>query len=354
MSVQIVSLESLVDTLNEKKDEQRITRAVKMDFSFVPRKRKVLIKIGDKAICSIGNVALLIAPPGSGKSNVCEAIAAGGLNPGCDSLGFNVDSENTLYIDTERVLNDLSTGLDRIKRRTLLDNDKIVKHLHLYSFIEMESTEASWDELNHLVSVGKYELVIVDGSADFVKSVNDEEESKSFWRKLISLANKLEFGMLLTIHPNPGDEEGKATGHLGSQGQKKAESVFNVFSARNDKDVKEITTSGPHGKVRNAEKGGLTSSFKWSKDKSMFISCDRAISTKIENITDMFKGDKKSYSYKELCKAWMDVTKESLSTAKRKIKEAKEIQDIVELGGVYWLNGDEQEVKKDEEDDLPF
>src|SRR2546422_381240 len=106
MNPSVISLADLISDLDNKKDENGISRSFRMRFSFTPKKEKTIIKLGGESICSIGNVTMIIAPPGSGKSNVCEAAAAGAINPDCDALGFEVDSEKTLYIDTERVLND--------------------------------------------------------------------------------------------------------------------------------------------------------------------------------------------------------------------------------------------------------
>lgn len=365
MSINVISLESLASELNKKKDEQRMTRAFKMDFSYVPKKEKGLVKLGDSTICSVGNVWMIIAPPGTGKSNVCEAVASGVVNPECDCLGFSIECEKGLFIDTERVHNDFYRGLLRIKKRCGKPEDEILSKLDAYSFIDIDNVEECWNEFEHIVSVGEYELVILDGSADFVKSVNDEEESKSFWRKLIALANKKGFGVLITIHPNPGDAEGKATGHLGSQGMKKAESVFNVLKSPDDKDVRIITTESNHGKVRNAA-DKVTTSFRWDKEKAMFVACDTPQKKKKKSdVADLFD-TKDSYTYNELCRSVMDSFGVSLSTARRKIKDAEDIGDIFKNSGLYWReNGIEREndgLKSsdpfddsfDQDDDIPF
>lgn len=355
----IISLDQLVDKLGVKKQEQGLKFAKRINLTYIPSKEKPLVKLNGTVICSVGNASLIIAPPGTGKSRVCEAAAAGGANPECDSLGFEVDSAKTLMVDTERVQNDVYRGYKEMKARCGLSFEEMDKRVHMFSFMEAETTEQMKSELEHLVSTGNYELVIIDGSADFVKSVNDEEESKNFWRWLIILANKFGFGMIITIHPNPGEDEGKATGHLGSQGQKKAESVFNVFKSQDDKDIRMLTTESGHGKVRN---GGdkLTASFTWSKEEGMFVSCTDPTKKKIKGAKDLFSEDKLKYTYKELCTELVRITGKSLATAKRMIKDATELEDIYKNGGFYYLNSNGNAEVQDEieqeidEDVVPF
>lgn len=355
--MEILSIEHFAKTLSQKKDEQKMARSFKMDFSYVPTNEKPIISLAGNPICSVGNICMIIAPPGTGKSNVCEACAAGAVNPDCDALGFEVNSKRTLFIDTERVLNDLAKGLRRIKNRAEVSEEELMEKLDIRSMIFIDQVLTCKEELAHITSVNKFDLVIIDGSADFVKSVNDEEEVKLFWRWLIALANKNCFGVLLTIHPNPGDEQGKATGHLGSQGQKKAESVFNVFKSPDDKDIRMITSDSAHGKVRNAM-DKLSTNFKWDNDKRMFVSCESAVRLRVSSVVDMFRSQD-FYSFTELCKEFVKKTGKSLSTAKRNINDSLEIGDIVCYQGLYWLPGTQTDeighggvVEEDEE--MPF
>ncbi len=357
--MELLSIEHFAKTLSKKKDEQKMSRSFKMDFSYVPTNEKPIISLGGNAICSVGNICMIIAPPGTGKSNVCEACAAGAVNPDCDALGFEVNAKRTLFIDTERVLNDLAKGLRRIKKRAEVDEAEIMDRLDVRSMIFIDQVQTCKEELEHITSVNKFDLVIIDGSADFVKSVNDEEEVKLFWRWLIALANKNCFGVLLTIHPNPGDEQGKATGHLGSQGQKKAESVFNVFKSPDDKDIRMITSDSAHGKVRNAM-DKLSTNFKWDTDKSMFVSCDMAARKRVNSVVDLFRS-KEFYSFNELCKEYMKHCKGSLSTAKRKINDAVELGEVVCYQKLYWLPGTQTDevghggvVEEEGEEEMPF
>ncbi len=324
-----------------------MSASFRMNFSYEPKNEKPLIKIGDSVICSAGNVTLIIAKPGIGKSSVCDSICAGALNPDCDSLGFIVDAKNVLSIDTERVWNDLFKGLRNIKRRTGLSEEEIMEHLNMRSFVSIDSIDTAKKEFESLLARGNYELVVIDGSADFLKSVNDEEESKSFWRWLIGLANKYGFGVVATIHPNPADENGKATGHLGSQGQKKAESVLNIVYAAESKDIRLITSDSQHGKVRNAM-DKITTSFTWSKEAGMFVSCDaperKAKVTVRRQILEKVFAIKDAYTYNELCLELEKATGKSLSTAKRLIKEAKEIEEIYVNSGLYWLEKGNEEL----------
>lgn len=77
--------------------------------------------------------------------------------------------------------------------------------------------------------------VIIDGGADLLHSVNDEAESNAMVARLVSTAGQIEAPVIVVIHENHGAE--KARGHLGSQLERKAESVI-----RMEKDREGITS----------------------------------------------------------------------------------------------------------------
>ncbi len=358
----------LIEERIKLKDQNAASRPLKMTNKYVPTKEKSLVKIGGVTICSVGNISVWIAPPASGKSNLVEAAGAGTVNPACDCMGLTINSDRTLSIDTERVHNDLYQGLKRIQKRSGRTYEEILEKLDLYSFLTLDTTEDMKRELKALIEEGGYELLILDGVGDFVKSVNDEEESRAFWRWLISIINKHHMGCIVTIHPNPDDKEGKATGHLGSQGMKKAESVFNLFKSADHNDIRILTTESGHGKVRNGF-DKLKTSFKWDSDKGYFISADGVTHEKtiIKTLLDLFEV-KRFYTYKDLKSAYIYTYKIGQSTKfERELKDAKSLDRLIETEHpatgkkVYLLNNEidkeltEEEFEKEkEENDVPF
>lgn len=296
-----------------------------MTKSYVPVAEKSLIKINGHSICSIGNFTLCVAGPGSGKSQMSEAVIAGTVNPNCDCMGLEIDSKKTLYIDTERVLNDLHKGLLRIYERADCTEAEFNVRAKVYSFITIDSVDAMWIQFKKLIIGSGYELVVMDGVADFVKSVNDEEEGKSFWKKFISLMNKENFGAFTTMHPNMDDVEGKATGHLGAQAMKKAESVFNIIKNKDNVNARLFTSKLKHGKVRNAT-GDIEITFEFNSLLKRFVSSDGGYIKEepIKKLIDLFRV-RNSYTRKELIETFVDVYNlGSDSTFKRQLKYYKD------------------------------
>jgi len=69
-------------------------------------------------------------------------------------------------------------------------------------------------------------LSVIDGIADFIGSVNDEEEANNIVSFFEHLAIKYNTAIILILHLNPGSD--KERGHLGSQLQRKSESVLTI------------------------------------------------------------------------------------------------------------------------------
>lgn len=233
-------------------------------------------------ILTNGNLLLLISRAGSGKSNIMEALAANAINPYCDAFGFevNIGEGQVCLIDTERTYNDLYKGFNRLVNRAKIRgnadyvDETRIKRCHLYSYKNIEDIDHFIKNLWHHASQG-YRLMLVDQIADFMLDVNNIKESKTLTRELEKMGVKYDCGIVMTIHPNPKDPDHKATGHLGSFLQKKAETV--IACMRADDDTRIITTKFSQGKVRNGF--DVQTGFMWDIDLGMFIGTE--LSTKV-------------------------------------------------------------------------
>lgn len=74
---------------------------------------------------------------------------------------------------------------------------------------------------------GGVHMLFGDGIADFVASVNDEAECNEAVHKFEAIAIKYKCPAILVLHLNPGSDS-KTRGHLGSQLERKAESILVV------------------------------------------------------------------------------------------------------------------------------
>jgi hypothetical protein len=110
--------------------------------------------------------------------------------------------------------------------------------------------------------------VLLDGVADYIKDPNDPEEAFAAVERLHRLAVQYLTTILCVIHVNPGSDNGKTRGHLGSQLARKAESNIEL-----SKDADEITTvytsSSRHAFISKQD----GPRFRWDSLAKMHVSC---------------------------------------------------------------------------------
>jgi hypothetical protein len=158
----------------------------------------------------------------SRKTTVLTATIASALR-GETVCGFNYKTEgNVLWIDTEQP--DFYAWLTcwRILVQAGGQNDR----LHFYSFFKLSKKEMK-DAINALILALKPTIVVIDGIADLVGSINKEEDSFDFvtgWlRPLTFICNSTIFAVL---HLNKSD--GQMSGWIGTVLSKKADGTMQV------------------------------------------------------------------------------------------------------------------------------
>lgn len=231
------------------------------------------LKMLDYRIGSDGNITVLIAPPSSGKSSICEAIISCFQNPLCDSLGFSCHSGRGLSsIDTEMSKADCHASWRRMLKRAELDN--MADNVKWFNIKDWDSFEQRRSWLFHHMETDKPGIIILDGIGDFIPNLNDIEASSQLVLDILSRAEKFNISVLATIHGNPRSRDGaeqKARGHLGSELMRKAECVMMI--QRDDHDIRKITTDFKHGKNRS-DNDRITNAFTWSDERKMMVTCE--------------------------------------------------------------------------------
>lgn len=349
-----------LDLRNPTDPEEFKDESFEMTRAYVPTTEIDLIQLNGKRVLTNGNLMLIIARPGTGKTSVVEAMIANGVNESSDAFGFAVRSKNILLIDTERVKNDLYRGFQRIVKRgkvvTLKNGftgDRITG-VTIRSYKFLESKEEFLKHLEVHAAEG-YTLIIIDQIADFLRSINNEEEANAVTIRCMKIAEKYDCGIIMTIHPNPKDKEFKARGHIGTALQNKAETVFAAF--RGDDETTILTTDFDHGKVRNGPRVGT--SYMWDDAKGMHIS---AFLTEDEIRRKASKDFMSSDGIiEDLFAAKMFYSEKDLLAAFRKKMELPDlewsfIQDYIdERGTIYKSDMDDNYYLKDVMDlDAPF
>lgn len=321
-------------------------------LSYVPKTTKYLVSFAGVGIARAGYICTLVGPSGFGKSNITESMVSSFLNPYVDCLGFKVDVLNgrcVLWIDGERTRDDIAIGFDRIKRRVrieenpdLIDGDRF-KNVYCHPFITYPSRDARINELERLITDLQPGLVVLDGAADFVRDVNNTDECVDFVSLLTSWANQYDFGIITSIHPNPGaSNDYKPRGVLGSELIRTSESVLLLKRAPDDRDIRILTMDFSHGKNRG-QADNLEHYFKWSNESKMFLSCNYSAperagksQTRAVAFNEVLNG--KELTYSELTQALEDAGYcKSIPTAKKWIADAVDKQLIFKKNNVYGI-----------------
>lgn len=311
-----------------------------------PPRTEAVILLNKNRIGSRGNLSLLIAQPGTGKSAICEAIIANVLNKDCDTFGLQTkldEGKVLLYVDTERSREDFWNSCARSLRRAKVTTSNPPPHIRLQLWSLLESVEQRVEMLVKHLYEEPIGILLLDGLGDFVRSVNDEAECNTFLSRILAIAKQREITIFTTIHDNPQMGNEKARGHLGSEAMRRAESVLKV---QRDKDstTRTLTTDFAFGKVRNAS-DSMASHFTWNNEAEMFLSCDKPKGVGEANLRKLARelfAETFSYPYSLLIKQMVE---EGLSdsNAKKRFKQMNSENLIVkdEISGQWILNGNE-------------
>lgn len=236
--------------------------------------------LAGKPISTAGNLTTLISRAKTGKTATLGAATAAiitaaagtsALKP--DNLGFTAANPNghaVIVIDTEQSQFDAYTCYKRSLDRASQQDDP--KWLYHYALVGMspEDLKAATDEAIAVATkeCGAVFVLILDGVADFVNSVNDEAECNGMERWARERSVKHDCPVICVIHSNEGVKTGDdGRGHLGKQLTRKAES--NLLLKKVD-DVTTIT-SEKQRKAPITEADGIA--FRWDDEAQRHISC---------------------------------------------------------------------------------
>lgn len=242
--------------------------------------------LNDQPLINRGEIFVILALPGSGKTQLCAGgIASGFLdskhNISCDSLGisFNGAVNRVLYIDTERTKDDntktyksIAARLDIETRQNLISGNTI-KDLDYWCMSDIPDYQTMRGRIESLLKGAKYDLLIIDGALDISPGLNDETGCKEAVVWLRSIAVKYDIGLVTTLHPNKGTET--AAGHIGGFLYRFCRAMLLIRPNSNNKHVKELTADFSQGKLSHCDPTRFNPSyFTWSDDDHMFTSVD--------------------------------------------------------------------------------
>ena len=299
-----------------------------------------IVTINNEIICTECNLTTISGSSKSGKSAFTGIILAGaisqtGIIDGLEYLEVkaNKDKKAVIHFDTEQARHKHQSNLRTILKRAdyttcpdyFLSYNIRALDISVYKEATLKICEAANNACNGV------HLIVIDGIADFISDVNDTIPANEIVKFFEDLAIKFSCPLITIVHTNPGSD--KERGHLGSQCQRKSESLLAI---KNENDISYMEPK----LLRMAGRGDVPIlQFCYSKEKGyhvdMGVKSESESSKNEKRIKQLQKsaakvfGGQKSLKYAD---AWNEVA-ESIGCAESTAK--KNLAEMVELGLIY-------------------
>lgn len=192
-----------------------------------------IITIANSLFAIKGGLSMVTGKTGSGKSSVLRVILSLTL----------MDSDPPKWFDNLGIVATPAKGKPVIYLNTEMPDSSLFKKIHNEvlkdiqatstpdNFIIIQALGCSPEErktwISHLLETyPDTHLLIIDGGADTVTSVNDEPKSIEAIEELNQLANEYQTTIVNVVHENKGN--GLTRGHYGQQGERKATGIISI------------------------------------------------------------------------------------------------------------------------------
>lgn len=224
----------IVLSADEKTALQKLNQFRIMSDTEVPEEEYVFTVQGVGCM-PIGDLSAIKAAPKKGKTTVLKWICATALKKELGQLSSFLNNPLILWVDTEQKMGDAKMIIEDIKKATGLHYKYLDKHLRLYS-LRKTDCKTMLDQVLVAIKAYRPKIVVIDGIAEFVESVNDETEAKNLIHHLMVASEEYYCAIICVLHENRSGT-GDMKGHLGSQLTQK---VGNVLECKKNGNV--ITT----------------------------------------------------------------------------------------------------------------
>lgn len=228
----------MLDQLYE--DTLSVMKSCEIDFDNPPKAPEPVVTINDVTIGTPGNLVCIAGSEGSGKTNYLGGLLSGAIKPeeaNIDTLGTyvkqNENKKAVLLYDTEQSEYQLYKNVSYIVKRATLNNPPTwFKTFGLVGISRNERMNLILESMDRLYyEHGGIHLVVIDGIADLLNGVNDEESSVRLIEELFRIAAIYNTCIICVVHMAPSGM--KLRGHLGSEVQRKAAGILLIEKETN-------------------------------------------------------------------------------------------------------------------------
>jgi RecA-family ATPase len=136
-----------------------------------------------------------------------------------------------MWVDTEQKLADAQLIIQDVHKMSGLTYRFIDNHLMVYS-LRKTDCKTMFEELRAGVKAYQPNVVILDGIAEFVSSINDEVEAKKLIHELMVIAEEYHCAIICVLHVNRSGNN-DMNGHTGSNLAKKVAVVVECKKSGN-------------------------------------------------------------------------------------------------------------------------
>lgn len=172
---------------------------------------------------SAGDLSEVVGYAKSRKTAFCKMIARAVLMGGDDIVRTETPAAKVLYIDTEqsdlhaqRSYNDITKGLTDEQRGRL-------QYVKLRRYSQNERLYIIYKAISEL----RPTLAVIDGVADMIPDTNSNTDAPVVVNMLMALASETQAHIFSVLHTSAANTS-KGRGHVGSEFERKAETVFLV------------------------------------------------------------------------------------------------------------------------------
>ncbi len=326
-----VHFEDGEDMNNWQQDQQAIPILADYDQYRVTKEKdipqpKPTITIAGAAVASPGNITGISAAAKAGKTALAGVILAGAISKTGEVDGFNdlavipnTEGKAVIHFDTEQSEADQQYFINTILLRAKIENTPDYYRSYNIRQLNLENYQVVTDSICELANekFNGIHLIVIDGGADYIASVNDEEGANKIIRYFIHLSIEYNCPVIVLIHLNPGSD--KERGHFGSQFQRKCYGLITVIK---DGD---ISTAQPKI-MRKAGNGEIPLlHFTYNKEKGYHVQVDapdkadnKAVQERerLRKIAETVFAPPASFSHKQAIEKIMNHTSRKISTAK--------------------------------------
>lgn len=180
-----------------------------------------------------GMISALTGPPKAGKTTVIGFMLATAFFHYADpSLSLGVETtfaagRDVVYLDFDQHISSTQELQDKVLRYAGLSSTP--PNLHVYNLLEY-SLDQRREAIELCFREHDMHLLVIDGIADVLPGVNDEEKVNALIEDVAILASRYNTAVVVVIHENKGG--GSVRGHLGSQIERKCAGLISIKKDR--------------------------------------------------------------------------------------------------------------------------